>query len=211
MTAGVRPNQMSDLPSLEEECASNTTDRGDARQGYEIARRTDHERADEEPKNQSDRDFYSAQSHVGDPYFMYVIDHGINGGGSSCYFWFTSPAQLRQALRNHLDFWTWRDGLEHAERHVAGLLKAEPIGEVFTDALCAKLNDYLRRQAGFEIRAWGRFENLCNQAADVLADIRREFRETALDPDLETDQSLDAPITLEELPDFCDYLAAIPT
>ena len=161
--------------------------------------------------NPSDRDFYSAQSEVGDPYFMYVIDHGMNGGGSSCYFWFTSPTQLRHALHHHLDFWTWADELEDAEHHVADILKDAQGGEILTNTLRAKLNDYFRRHAGFEIWAWGRFEDLCTQATEVFADIRREFRETVLDPDVEMEGSLDAPIAVEELSDFCDYLAAIPT
>jgi len=156
-----------------------------------------------------DRDFYDAQSFGGDKYFMYIIDQN---GQTSCYFWFSSPAQLLNAIKVHMDFWEWREGWDEASEELEKIIDSHPNPTRLDDTLCGRLNAYIDAHAGIRIWAWGKFEEVVSGNERFSVEVRTEFREHMNDSDgndgmVSADCGNPAsPIREDELDNFIEYI-----
>jgi len=164
-----------------------------------------------EDEGHDDRDFYEAQANIGDPYFMYVIDEGVNGGGTSCFLGFESAPQLLNALQIHLDFWQWRNDPETAQRAVAKMIAADVDPYALSETLRVKVSAYMRKHAGVHLGAWGRFDDLCASADRFSSEIRKEFRASDTHESDSPEPNLQRRISGDEFDAFCDYLAQLMT
>jgi hypothetical protein len=170
-------------------------------------------------KESEDRDFYDAQGFGDGEYFMYVIeDEDRGGGGTSCYFWFSSPAQLLNAIKKHMDFWECREGWEVASRDLAEIIDKHPNAMKLDEGLRAELSGYVTEHASIHIYAWGTFNELCTGEDDFCREVRKDFRvwddedeecEQTVDVDKNTDSS--RPIGGDETADFIEFLNNSPT
>ena len=164
---------------------------------------------DEASPQYEDRNFYDAQGFGGDKYFMYVIDQN---GQTSCYFWFSGPAQLLNAIKEHMDFWGWRDGWSEAAEALEKIINAHPNPTLLDGSLCAQINSYIEEHAGLRIWAWGTFEDLTCGSQAFSVEVRSEFREAISSADWADDSSSlpsaepARPIGATELEDFIEYL-----
>jgi len=156
-------------------------------------------------------DFYDAQVNVGDSYFVYTIQGGSHSaGGVSCYFWFSSAEHFFQSLIAHGDFWEWGNDWEVASREIKDIVNSSTDSESIFEAL----DDYLSSNAGVTLYAWGAFEDLLSGNDPFCSEIRSDFRESRMDEDddgLAEDADAARAISLDEMDDFCEFLAETPT
>lgn len=161
-------------------------------------------------------DFDTARCSSGE-YFMYVIQNGEHsGGGTSCYFWFSSPAQLLNSIKHHMDFWEWRDGWEKASDDLTKIIDIYGTQKL-SDGLRADIDDYIYKNAHLNIYGWGSLSDLTTSDGKLFADIRKDFREEAIHRDNENDETgVDAakssrPISLDEMASFIEFISTEPT
>lgn len=161
--------------------------------------------------------FYDSQFKGSKEYFLYIIQEGSHaGGGTSCYFWFLSPAQLLNSIKMRMDFWKWRDGWNIAARDLAAIIDAETTPTDLGRSLKANLNSYMRDHAGIHLWAWGTFADLCAGTQPFCAEARKDFREALARANWDADSGSDGqdasrPIAESELDDFVDFLDETPT
>jgi hypothetical protein len=156
-------------------------------------------------------DFHDAQGNVGDSYFVYIIQGGAHsGGGVSCYFWFSSVEHFFQSLIAHGDFWDWSNDWEVALGDIKDIVSSTIDSETIFEVLCK----YMSSNAGVTLYAWGAFKDLLYSDDPFCEEVRSDFRDAQLDQDDdEQEQGADAAraISPEEMDDFCEFLAEIPT
>ena len=132
---------------------------------------------DSDQNDDAEIDFFEAQQNVGSDYFMYIIQDGVvSGGGTSCYFWYSSPSQMLNCIKNYIDFWSWRDGPEESSRVLAAIIDGAPNAVSLSDDLRQDLDKYMKQNAGIHLWSWGRFSDLCTSSDIFCEDVRREFR-----------------------------------
>ncbi len=169
-----------------------------------------------------DRNFHDAQGfRKRDQYFIYVIEDGDRGGGGiSCYFWFSSPAQLLNAIKKHMDFWECSDGWEEASRELAEIIDNHPDALRLDDGLRAELSGYVTEHASIHLYAWGTFKELCAGEDDFCRQVRTDFREgLGWDDDYDDEEHSDdqanvdssRPIAVDETAGFIEFLNNSPT
>jgi hypothetical protein len=155
--------------------------------------------------------FYDAQENVGDSYFIYTIQEGDqSGGGVSCYFWFLSAEHFVQSLLAHGDFWEWGNGWEVALRDIKGIVSSS----IELDTMFEALSDYMWSNAGVTLYSWGAYEDLLSGDDPFCSEVRSDFRGGRIDED--DDESVEEAnstraISLDEMEDFCEFLAQTPT
>jgi hypothetical protein len=155
-------------------------------------------------------DFYDAQGNVGEPYFVYVIQSGErSGGGTSCYFWFSSPKHFFSSLLANGDFWEWRSGWGDASGSLKNIVDSlsEP------QLVLQQLDAYFSEEAVVHLYAWGTFDDLLSSDNPFCAEVRADFREkrSLEDDDDESGAAPSRAIDPEEIEDFLDFLAGSST
>ena len=161
--------------------------------------------------------FYDAQSKGSEEYFLYIIQDGEHAGsGTSCYFWFSSPTQLLNSIKAHMDFWDWQDGWDSAADDLAKIIDSDPQPTHLSGALESKLDAYMYENAGIHLWAWGTFADLCASGRPFCAEVRKDFREALASANWEDgseseEQDMSKPIAIIEIDDFVEFLNDTPT
>ena len=164
---------------------------------------------------ETSRDFYDAQSYGGDNYFLYIIQEGEHeGGGTSCYFWFSSPSQLLASIKNHMDFWEWAEGWEEASAKLAEIIDSHADATSLGDKLVSQLDHYAYENAGIKLWALGTFEDLCSGHDAFCVEARTDFRGNGDWDDENSDEANgdpSRPISEDEIDEFIEFLGRTAT
>jgi hypothetical protein len=158
-----------------------------------------------------DRDFYDAQYREKEEYFVCIDQPGEHaGGGTTCYFWFSSPAQLLNSIKNHMDFWEWSDGWADAAEHLAKIIEWHATENTLTDDLLTQLDAYVYEHAGIIILKWGTLKELFSGNDSFFREARRDFREQFDADENKPNRDATRSIGKRQQEAFIEYLCGMP-
>jgi hypothetical protein len=164
------------------------------------------------------RDFSDAQFRDSEEYFLYVIESGEHaGGGTSCYFWFESFAQLLESIKENYDFWEWQNDFVGDDLNkIIG--DSGSVSEL-NEELKSELGAYMHENAGIILYYWGKFSGLCSGLSEFCIEVRADFRSSIEDDECHSAEAegedgradLSRPISLEEVDAFVRFLNQTPS